>query len=98
MKFLLFLASAVCLFAQDSYPGSAALDRQINQAVESGLVPGAVLLIGHDGKIVYQNAYGHRSLIPHHEPMTVNTIFDAASLTKVVATTSCIMKLFEEGK
>ncbi len=55
-------------------------------------------MIGHDGEVVYRKAYGERSLIPAREPMTVDTIFDAASLTKVVATTSSVMKLFEQGK
>ena len=57
-----------------------------------------MLLIGHDGKIVYHKAYGDRALIPKREPMTEDTIFDAASLTKVIATTPCLMKLFEQGK
>src|SRR5262249_33794289 len=42
--------------------------------------------------------YGNRALVPKREPMTTDTVFDAASLTKVIATTSCVMKLFEEGK
>ena len=57
-----------------------------------------MLLIGHDGQVVYRKAYGERALIPKREPMTVDTIFDAASLTKVIATTSSMMKLFEQGK
>src|SRR5262249_13194317 len=74
------------------------LDAAIAQAVDEKLIPGAVLLVGHNGQIIHRKAYGHRSLIPSEEPMTVDTIFDAASLTKVVATTSAVMKLFEEGK
>ena len=61
-------------------------------------MPGAVLLVGHDGKVVYRKAYGNRALVPQPEPMTVDTIFDCASLTKVIATTSSLMKLFEQGK
>ena len=98
MKILLLLACTACLCAQPTFPGAAAVDEQINLAVKDGLIPGAVLLIGHDGQVVYRKAYGERSLIPAHEPMTIDTIFDAASLTKVVATTSSIMKLFEQGK
>src|SRR5262249_22245156 len=45
-----------------------------------------------------RKAYGQRALVPGREAMTIDTIFDAASLTKVIATTSCVMKLFEEGK
>ncbi|HWY48767.1 MAG TPA: exo-beta-N-acetylmuramidase NamZ domain-containing protein [Bryobacteraceae bacterium] len=98
MKILLLLACTAGLWAQPTFPGAGAVDEQINQAVQEGLIPGAVLLIGHDGQVVYRKAYGERSLIPTREPMTVDTIFDAASLTKVVATTSSVMKLFEQGK
>jgi uncharacterized protein YbbC (DUF1343 family)/CubicO group peptidase (beta-lactamase class C family) len=93
MKFLLFLSCAASLCAQLSN-----FDPPIETAVKDGLIPGAVLLVGHDGKVVYRKAYGERALLPKHEPMTVDTIFDAASLTKVIATTSCVMKLFEQGK
>ena len=48
--------------------------------------------------MVYRKAYGNRALVPLKEPMTVDTIFDIASLTKIVATTSGMMKLFEQGK
>ena len=98
MKTILLLAATVCLCAQPTFPGAASVDEQINLAVKDGLIPGAVLLIGHDGQVVYRAAYGERSLTPSREPMTIDTIFDAASLTKVVATTSSIMKLFEQGK
>ena len=59
---------------------------------------GAVVLVGHDGQVVFRKAYGYRALLPAKEPMTVDTVFDVASLTKVVATTSCMMSLFERGK
>jgi CubicO group peptidase (beta-lactamase class C family) len=98
MRILLLLACTACLCAQPTFPGADAVDEQINLAVKDGLIPGAVLLIGHDGQVVYRKAYGERALIPAREPMTVDTIFDAASLTKVVATTSSVMKLFEQGK
>src|SRR3954471_2802702 len=75
-----------------------AIDAVVEQAVKDELIPGAVVLIGHDGKIMHRKAYGQRALIPSREPMTVDTIFDAASLTKVIATTSAVMKLFEQGK
>lgn len=98
MKILTFLVCAAALCAQDSFSGAAALDTQIEQAVHDDLIPGAVLVVGHDGQIVYHKAYGQRALVPNREPMTEDTIFDAASLTKVIATTSCMMKLVEEGK
>ncbi len=77
---------------------AAALDDAIDQAIRDNRVPGAVLVVGHAGEIVYRKAYGHRAVLPSAEPMTADTIFDCASLTKVVATTSALMKLFEEGK
>jgi len=74
------------------------LDPIIQDAVQSGLIPGAVLVVGHNSHIVYRKAYGSRSLVPTRQPMMPDTIFDVASLTKVAATTPCLMKLFEEGK
>src|SRR3954453_3497324 len=82
--------------------GSVLLGPHVNpiveEAVQSGLIPGAVLLVGHQGRIEYRKAYGSRSLLPSREPMTEDTIFDAASLTKVIATTPSLMRLFEDGK
>lgn len=80
------------------FSGGRDLDAVLNAAVKADQIPGAVLLVGHNGQIVYQKAYGSRSLAPRREPMTLDTIFDVASLTKVVATTSSIMKLIEQGK
>src|SRR5581483_4763281 len=74
------------------------LDQVIQDAIGQNQIPGAVLIVGHKGKIVHRKAYGNRVLVPNPEAMTVDTIFDCASLTKVIATTSSLMKLFEEGK
>jgi uncharacterized protein YbbC (DUF1343 family)/CubicO group peptidase (beta-lactamase class C family) len=98
MKILLIVLCVASLRAQATFSGAAAVDQQMERAVLDGLIPGAVVLIGHDGLIVYQKAYGSRALIPHREPMTLDTIFDAASLTKVIATTPSIMRLFEQGQ
>jgi len=95
----LFASALLCITAYaQTFRAAADLDSAVNQAVRDDKIPGAVLLIGHDGAVVYSKAYGNRAIIPAKEPMTTDTIFDIASLTKVVATTSCIMKLFEEGK
>src|SRR5256885_3746832 len=75
----------------------AILDKVIADAIADKQCPGAVVLIGHHGKVVYKRAYGRRSLEPTVESMTVDTIFDVASLTKVVVTTPSIMKLFQQG-
>jgi uncharacterized protein YbbC (DUF1343 family)/CubicO group peptidase (beta-lactamase class C family) len=89
---------AVAALAQETFSGSAALDAAVEQSVRDGLIPGAVVVVGHDGKIVHRKAYGSRALVPAREPMTLDTVFDIASLTKVVATTPALMKLFEQGK
>jgi uncharacterized protein YbbC (DUF1343 family)/CubicO group peptidase (beta-lactamase class C family) len=70
----------------------------VEDAIRQGQVPGAVLLVWHNGEVVYRKAFGSRSLEPAHSAMTVDTIFDIASLTKVVATTTAIMQLVEQGK
>jgi len=74
------------------------VDPIIQDAIRDGKIPGAVLLVGHGGKVIYRKAYGSRALEPRREAMTADTIFDLASLTKVVATTTCVMRLFEQGK
>ncbi len=86
--------------AKETFPAAtaASVDQQMERAVQKGLIPGAVVVIGHNGQVVYQKAYGSRALIPQREPMTLDTIFDAASLTKVIATTPSIMRLFEQGQ
>ncbi len=101
MKLLLcaaLAAGAACHMAAQTFAGSPLLDRAIEQAIQEERIPGAVLLIGHKGQIVHRKAYGNRAVAPATEAMTVDTIFDLASLTKVVATTSSLMKLFDEGK
>src|SRR5579871_6284499 len=74
------------------------VDSIIQQAIADKNTPGAVLLVGHDGKVIYRKAYGERALEPKREPMTLDTIFDLASLTKVIATTTAVMQLVERGK
>lgn len=79
-------------------PNSTALDAILDQAVREDEVPGAVLLVGHKGAILHRKAYGFRALAPRREAMTIDTIFDVASLTKVIATNPAVMRLFEKGK
>src|SRR5450759_3312130 len=98
MKLFWCAALAAGALSAQTFSGAAALDRVIDEAVEQGRMPGAVLLVGHEGKVVYRKAYGKRALVPLPEAMTLDTVFDCASLTKVVATTSSLMKLFEEGR
>jgi len=82
-------------------PGSADfcwIDELVEAAIREGQLPGAVILVGRNDQILYRKAFGHRAVVPALEPMTVDTIFDLASLTKVVATTTSIMKLIEAGR
>ena len=74
------------------------IDALVEKDIADKKLPGAVVIVGHKGKIVYRKAFGNRSLVPNVEKMTVDTIFDAASLTKVVATTTSVMILVEQGK
>jgi uncharacterized protein YbbC (DUF1343 family)/CubicO group peptidase (beta-lactamase class C family) len=73
------------------------IDHAIERAIAQHNIPGAVYHLERDGK-VYEKAYGRRALVPRAERMTRDTIFDAASLTKVVATTPSIWLLIERGK
>ncbi|MBN8733132.1 MAG: DUF1343 domain-containing protein [Acidobacteria bacterium] len=92
------LAFPALAAAQERFPGSPDLDRAIEQAIAAKQIPGAVCLAGQPGRILHRKAYGNRALIPSTEPMTLDTVFDAASLTKVIATTSAMMRLFEQGR
>ena len=74
------------------------IDDLVEEAIREGRLPGSVVLVGQNDKILYRKAFGHRALVPVIEPMTVDTVFDLASLTKVVATTTSIMQLVEAGQ
>ena len=74
------------------------IDGVIDRAIGRGQVPGAVVLVGRRGAIAYARAAGRRAVSPQAEPMTRDTVFDLASLTKPVATATSVMILVEEGK
>jgi uncharacterized protein YbbC (DUF1343 family)/CubicO group peptidase (beta-lactamase class C family) len=76
----------------------AAIASVAKEAIRTGKCPGAVVVVGQNARVIYRKAFGHRALVPQELPMTVHTIFDLASLTKVVATTTAIMQLVERGK
>ena len=76
----------------------AAMDSVIADEISKGRLPGAVVFVGRKGRLVWQKSYGSRTVEPSREPMTPDTIFDVASLTKVVATATSIMILVERGK
>jgi CubicO group peptidase (beta-lactamase class C family) len=99
--FLAILASlpAPLYFAQGSSKQKLdSIAPVVEEAIRAGKCPGAVVLIGHAGKVEYRRAFGYRSLVPKKALMTPDTIFDLASLTKVIATTTAVMQLVEEGK
>src|SRR5688500_8572998 len=74
------------------------IEQLVNADIAAKKLPGAVVIVGHRGKIVYRKAFGNRSLVPTVEKMTVDTIFDVASLTKPIATATSIMIIVEQGK
>ena len=79
-------------------PRFTVVDGIVEQAVATGQIPGAVVLVGHKGEVVYRRAFGSRSIEPHREPMTLDTIFDLASLTKSIATAPSIMRMVQLGQ
>jgi uncharacterized protein YbbC (DUF1343 family)/CubicO group peptidase (beta-lactamase class C family) len=109
---LTFLLTAN-LLAQNAVPSTSqpydfsTASAAINTAIAQKKLPGAVLVVGHDGKIVFEQAYGVRKYAGEPgldgkpspaEPMTLDTIFDMASLTKCLATATAVMQLVEQGK
>jgi CubicO group peptidase (beta-lactamase class C family) len=90
-----------------STPDFAPVSKLMNDAIAAERLPGAVVVIGHAGKVVFQRAYGSRKLAGEQglagspapaEPMSEDTIFDVASLTKCLATATAVMQLYEHGK
>lgn len=76
----------------------ARIDNVIAEGLRRKLMPGAVVLIARQQKVVFLKAYGSRALKPKAEPMTTETVFDMASITKPMATATSVMKLVEQGK
>ena len=74
------------------------IDDLVREAMAAKLTPGAVVLVGRGDQMVYEKAFGFRATVPAAEPMTLDTVFDLASLTKVVATTTAVMTLVEQGR
>ena len=97
MLFLLRMAIAQSPVAARTPPNFLQEDRILYAAVEDRQIPGAVLIVGHHGKVVYRHSYGSRSLEPVLERMTLDTIFDMASLTKPLITATAVMQLYEQG-
>jgi uncharacterized protein YbbC (DUF1343 family)/CubicO group peptidase (beta-lactamase class C family) len=75
----------------------AGIDEVVEKAIAAGQLPGAVVVVGRGDTVVYEKAFGRRAVVPLAEPMSLDTVFDLASLTKVVATTTAVMQLVEAG-
>jgi CubicO group peptidase (beta-lactamase class C family) len=93
--------------AEPPTPEFATVSKLMNDAIAARGLPGAVVVIGHGGRVVFHQAYGSRKLAGEQgldgspapaEPMTEDTIFDLASLTKCLATATAVMQLYEQGK
>ncbi len=89
------LVSATALSAQGT--ALPELDRAIQQAIAEKKLPGAVVLIGRRDEVLLRRVYGLRAVSPAPEPMTLDTIFDLASLTKPIATATAVMQQVEAG-
>ena len=73
------------------------IDAVVTEEIEKGGFPGAVVLVGQNDDVLYHKAFGDEVIEPFKEPMTQDTIFDMASITKPVGTATCIMILFDRG-
>jgi SSS family transporter len=76
----------------------SAVSTLLDEAISAKKLPGAVVLVNHNGKTVFEKAYGNRALEPSVEPMTEETVFDMASLTKCLVTATAVMQLYEAHK
>jgi uncharacterized protein YbbC (DUF1343 family)/CubicO group peptidase (beta-lactamase class C family) len=79
-------------------PDLSALDDAARDAFNAGEVPGAVILVGQGDRVLYRKAFGMRSLVPRPDPLTLDTVYDVASLTKVLATLPAVLALVDDGK
>ena len=84
--------------AQSQEAALANADAAVEAAIAAGQIPGAVLIVGHGDEVLHRRAFGYRALEPEREAMTVETVFDLASLTKVIATATSVMKLIDTGR
>ena len=76
----------------------AGIEKLALDGIREQKMPGCTICVGRQGKIVYLESFGLRKTAPDPEPMTTDTLFDLASLTKPVATATSIMKLVEDGQ
>ncbi|MDE7548849.1 serine hydrolase [Acetobacter fabarum] len=99
------LTQATCLaglyrptYAQQTQPAPfAPVEEIFRKAIQKGKTPGVVAAIGHEGQVVWRGVFGQRSVLPQAEAMTWDTLFDMASLTKVLITAPAVMQFYERG-
>jgi uncharacterized protein YbbC (DUF1343 family)/CubicO group peptidase (beta-lactamase class C family) len=99
---LVAVVAALCIASpeakQPNSAGFSRIDDLVREAMTARLTPGAVVVVGLRDQTVYEKSFGFRATVPAEEPMSLDTVFDLASLTKVVATTTAVMTLVDEGR
>ncbi|HTP66198.1 MAG TPA: serine hydrolase domain-containing protein [Geobacteraceae bacterium] len=99
---VLLLFQMPLAFAGDQPPAEVdktqKIDFLMGNAISRGLIAGGVVLVGNRRGVLFERAYGRSAPLPNAPPVQVDTVFDIASLTKVVATTPSVLRLAEEGK
>jgi CubicO group peptidase (beta-lactamase class C family) len=95
--FVLLIIPQESAFSQKKYDFSS-VDRIIENAIKERAFPSAVLVVGNDKEVIYENSYGRLTYDDDSKVTTLRTIYDLASVTKVVATTTAIMELYDQGK
>ncbi|MDB5322045.1 MAG: hypothetical protein JWN40_3676 [Phycisphaerales bacterium] len=98
LPFFILLALLPIVASAQAKPDFSEAEKSINAAIARNELPGAVLLIGRKSGTIYEKAFGRRALLPAPEAMTTDTIFDLASLSKSIGTTTCAMILIDRGK
>lgn len=91
------LASGTSALGQEASETLAEIESIVRQGIDDGELPGAIVIYADNSKILYQQTFGHRQIEPSRQPMTVDTVFDMASITKPVATATSVMKLVQRG-
>ena len=105
LSLLLLVATGLCAQVKVAKPEDhgmdperlARVDAVVDDAIGTGDIPGAVLAVVRRNDIVYLKAYGNKSVVPEVVPMTTDTMFDLASLSKCFGTTLSFMQLIEGG-
>ena len=95
--FLGAVSAQIPAFARQSDRWSR-IDEVVREGIAAKAAPGVVVVVGTGDQTLYEKAFGFRAVQPAEEPMTLDTVFDLASLTKVVGTTTAVMTLIDDGR